>query len=1028
MKKYFTTTILLLLQFYFLSAQTIFEDNFESGSFKSEWTARPNLSGENGVVDILDGLFDNAGTNNSFVVRIGKSKDESTFTTNALDLQLDLSGQTEVELSFSILDRGDEGEIEDGVFFSDDNGNTFVKVLDFFGEDWCGLYGKFPPLDVDELATNKNLTLNNQFVIRFQQTGKADFNDWGEEDGFYLDDVKVYNPNLEYAKLPFKDTFETGFKKAWAWNFADNTATSIGGSSITSPSSVIRVVNEEGLNNTSGIMMGRICDGTFSTNALDLHLDLEGETNVEMIFWIASFGDEHQANDGIYFSEDGGNSFVKVVEFFPEEWCFDKYGQHTPLDVDKLAAKAGLTLSSRFVIRFQQTGKADFNDWAEEDGFYLDDVEVYDPHLEYAQLPFEDNFNSGTFKKSWTQNFADNTSIAIGSNSVNSPMSFIKIVNEEGIDNTPGVMIGRICDGSFSTNALDLHLNLIGETNVEMSFKIAGYEDEHQASDGIYFSDNGGNTFKKVVDFLGEEWCFNTYGQYPPIDIDELATNTDLTLNNQFVIRFQQTGKGDFDSWGERDGFYLDDVKVYNPNLEYAQLPFEDDFNEGKLKKAWAQSFSDNTATLFTGSAPTSPMNLIEVESQSGVNNTYGVRMGRICDGTFTTNALDLHLDLSRDDNIEMTFWIARFYDENQVGEGIYFSDDGGKNFVRVLDFFPEEWCNNTYGQHPPIDIDKLAIQTGLNLSNQFVIRFQQTGKGDFDTWSEDDGFYLDNVKVYNPNTEYANLPFEETFETGGFSRAWAWSIADKTAVIVSDDAITNPMSIVEVTTRLPYNNSTYSAYIGKHCDGTFTTNALDLHLNLLNQTDVFLRFWLADYYDETQIDDGIYLSDNGGESFKKVFGFDFSNTPNTTYELYSLDLSTLAAEQLLNLSDKFVVRFQQRGKGDFSTSGDEDGFYLDDVSVTSMPTSIHTIQFDKFFRLYPNPISHSFNIDFGELQQEVNTIEVIDINGKVALSKETNTQNINTPVDISSLSKGLYFVSVILNNGERFHKKVVKR
>ena len=66
------------------------------------------------------------------------------------------------------------------------------------------------------------------------------------------------------------------------------------------------------------------------------------------------------------------------------------------------------------------------------------------------------------------------------------------------------------------------------------------------------------------------------------------------------------------------------------------------------------------------------------------------------------------------------------------------------------MDFTPGEWCNNIYGQHPPLDVDKLAFSAGLNLTAQFIIRFQQRGEDDFTGPSPTagDGIFLDDLEV----------------------------------------------------------------------------------------------------------------------------------------------------------------------------------------------------------------------------------------------------------------------------------------
>jgi PKD repeat protein len=429
--------------------------------------------------------------------------------------------------------------------------------------------------------------------------------------------------------------------------------------------------------------------------------------------------------------------------------------------------------------------------------------------------------------------------------------------------------------------------------------------------------------------------------------VDGLAAAEGLSLTSQFVIRFQQRGEDDFFGSGENiaDGFYIDEVRVYDPGLVYHDLSqggFEDDFETGVFKESWAWNFADSTSSVNGVSAITSPINVVAIQEGVGIEGTRGVAMGRRCDGPFTTNALDLHLNLSDVTDVEMTFWIEDRFDGTDDDDGIYFSDNGGSTFVKVLDFFPDEWCN-TFGQYPPLDVDGLAAAEGLSLTSQFVIRFQQRGENDFFGSSENiaDGFYIDEVRVYDPGLIYHNLSQEEffdDFETGLFNDSWAWNFADATSTVITNNEVTSPIGIVSIEQGGGADDSK-GVVMGRRCDedGIFTTNALDLHLNLSNQGDVAMTFLLADIYDGTDDDDGIYFSDDGGDSFSKVFGFDFSNAPNRSFVEYQLSISDLATANNLTLTDQFVVRFQQRGEDDFFGSSETiaDGIYLDSVYVT---------------------------------------------------------------------------------------------
>jgi PKD repeat protein len=555
-----------------------------------------------------------------------------------------------------------------------------------------------------------------------------------------------------------------------------------------------------------------------------------------------------------------------------------------------------------------------------------------------APFPFEDDFDSDDLNLNhWTPRpNLEGTDGVVG--------------REDGIglNGTAAVRIGKSEDGSFTTNALDLSIDLSGQTDVEMTFWIADSYDGTNAEDGIYFSDNGGSSFVKVLDFFPDEWCSTTYGQHPPLDVDELAAAVGLSLTSQFVIRFQQRGEDDFSGNTENseDGFYIDNVQVYDSGLVYHDLSqgdFEDDFETGVFNDSWAWNFADATSSVNGVSAITSPMSIVAIQEGIGIEGTRGVAMGRRCDGPFTTNALDLHLNLSNVTDVEMTFWIADSYDSTDDDDGIYFSDDGGNTYVKVLDFFPDEWCSTRYGQHPPLDVDGLAAAVGLSLTSQFVIRFQQRGEDDFsgNTEGSEDGFYIDEVRVYDPGLVYHNLSqedFFDDFEIGLFDDSWAWNFADATSTVITSNAVTSPMGVVSIEDGVGADN-TRGVIMGRRCDGdgVFTTNALDLHLNLSNQGDVAMTFLIADSYDGTDDDDGIYFSDDGGNSFSKVFSFDFSNAPNLSFVDYQLSVSDLATANNLVLTDQFVVRFQQRGEDDFggNTEGSEDGIYLDSVYVT---------------------------------------------------------------------------------------------
>ena len=74
---------------------------------------------------------------------------------------------------------------------------------------------------------------------------------------------------------------------------------------------------------------------------------------------------------------------------------------------------------------------------------------------------------------------------------------------------------------------------------------------------------------------------------------------------------------------------------------------------------------------------------------------------------------------------------------------------------------------------------------------------------------------------------------------------------------------------------------------------------------------------------------DGIFLSDNGGSSFTKVYDL---TGGSATHQEIVLDIDALASANGLSLSSTFVVKLQQYDNYPFTS----DGMGLDDVSVAT--------------------------------------------------------------------------------------------
>jgi subtilisin family serine protease len=169
-------------------------------------------------------------------------------------------------------------------------------------------------------------------------------------------------PGGSYATLPYSTGFESGtFDSYWS-------------TAVTGDGRVRLLTTNTPHGGTRHMVMDDATSGTYNQTEARLRLDLSGVTQANMTFWWKDFGDETHTQDGIYFSNNGGTSYTKVYNLNGASYSDNTWRSFT-IDVDALAASAGLTLTSTFVIKFQQ-----YDDYPiTTDGMAFDDISVSVP-------------------------------------------------------------------------------------------------------------------------------------------------------------------------------------------------------------------------------------------------------------------------------------------------------------------------------------------------------------------------------------------------------------------------------------------------------------------------------------------------------------------------------------------------------------------------------------------------------------------------------------------------------------------------
>lgn len=631
--------------------------------------------------------------------------------------------------------------------------------------------------------------------------------------------------------------------------------------------------------------------------------------------------------------------------------------------------------------------------------------------LPAQRLLFEDNFETDVLDdRFWTIR-----------TDLGGTDALVELVPNEGVDRSRAVYLGKSSDGGFTTTALDLRLDLSAAQRVRLDFLIEDLEDANNAEDGIFLSDDGGANFVQVLTFTPESWNQFALNRYPPLPIDELAADAGLSLTEAFVIRFQQRGENDRRS-SASDGFYLDEVRVVADAYAYASLPFEDNFETGQWKPAWEWSFAEDTDSLASLSPSTTVANLVEVRQNFGVDRSRGLVLTRAYGGQFTTNAFDLHLDLSGEGEVAMSFAIRSYGDETDRNDGLYLSDDGGNGFVKVFDFDPDFYCDFLFGKYPDFDIDALAADAGLALSSTFVIRFQQRGEGPTNT-SNADGIAIDEVRVFDPGRTYATLPFTESFETDALEPMWNWAFAEQTATLATEGPVSTPANEIFLTPGVGVDRST-GLFLGRYCDGAATVNALDLYLDLASATNVNLAFAMRDYGNASSADDGLYASVDDGVTFAQLFDFDHEAVTNNTYAFYDYDISTALTAAGLFPSATTVLRWQQRGTDDASGIG-ANGILIDNVAVTGTVSSVADLASEIGLRLAPNPVTERLSVAW-MADVDVVSVDLLTFTGQL-VDHVRVVDRADLDYDASTLTAGPYLIQVRTEDGQRATRRFVK-
>lgn len=130
------------------------------------------------------------------------------------------------------------------------------------------------------------------------------------------------------------------------------------------------------------------------------------------------------------------------------------------------------------------------------------------------------------------------------------------------------------------------------------------------------------------------------------------------------------------------------------------------------------------------------------------------------------------------------------------------------------------------------------------------------------------------------------------------------------------------------------------------------------------------------------------------------------------TWTQYTYTVTGLSGATSCRIAFRYTVPTSAGPSGNYSNYIGIDAFSVD------RPLSSDSF-FKNNFSIYPNPVNDMLNISMKN-EITINNLSITDLNGRVVSSSDSSTS-----IDVSSLSSGVYFISVETNEGKGTSKFV---